>query len=321
LGGDQEIYFWDGSFPIVPIQITNNSEHDGSAAISGSNVVWLSWDGNDLEVYFWDGSFPIVPIQITNNSTADKYPAISGSNVVWSQCDDDVGFQCPVGDYEIYFWDGSFPIVPIQVTNNSINDTNPAISGSKVVWEGSEDVVPVTATNLYFWDGSFPITPIQVTDNSTLDWRPDISGSTVVWVGWLDGRSEILRWDGSFPIVPTAITDDVRGEWAPAISGSNVVWEYHPVDDYEIYFWDGVTTTNVSNNRHSHDEYPDISGSTVVWEACVWDSYVGCVEDDEIYLTTVPEPSFPLLMGSGLIGLAALNQRRKNKGIRSVLHQ
>ena len=261
-------------------------------------------------------------VQITDNSTEDRNPAISGSNVVWARCDGSTHFACLGGDQEIYFWDGSFPIVPIQITNNSINDTNPAISGSKVVWVSYEDIVPITATDLYFWDGSFPITPIHIAHNDPpVVFSPDISGSTVVWNSLVDDASEIFRWDGSFPIVPTVITDNDRGEGSPAISDSNVVWEHHGEYDYEIYFWDGVTTTNVSNNGHNHDEFPDISGSTVVWEGCVWDSYVGCVEDDEIYLTTVPEPSFPLLMGSGLIGLAALNQRRKNKGIRSVLRQ
>jgi hypothetical protein len=299
LGGDWEIYLWDG---VTTTQITDNSTGDGRPDISGSNVVWMGSDGNDQEIYFWDGSLPIVPVQITDNSNHDAYPAISGSNVVWQMCDvagDDS--QCNAGDTEIYFWDGSFPVVPIQITANSINDRLPAISGSNVVWEGYEDVTPVTAIDIYFWDGSFPITPVQITDNDTLDWRPDISGSTVVWVGRLDGQSGILRWDGSFPVVPSAVSVG-SGEFAPAISGSNVAWRQGSLGSAEIYFSNGVTTTNVSNWGGAPDEYPDISGSNVVWQRCVWDDYWGCVQDNEIYMTTVT----PLVPSMSLGGIALL---------------
>ena len=297
------------------VQITNNSTTDGNPAISGSNVVWTQCDGSthfacsggDLEIYFWDGSFPIVPIQITNNSGHDSSPAISGSNMAWRQCDVDDVSQCDEGDTEIYFWDGSFPIVPTRITDNSINDTNPAISGSKVVWVSYEDILPITATDLYFWDGSFPITPIHLAHNDPpVVFAPDISGSTVVWNSLVDGASEIFRWDGSFPIEPTVITDNDRGEGYPAISGSNVVWEHHGEFDYEIYFWDGIITTNISNNSSNHEEFPDISGSIVVWQSCFWDAYIGCVDDREIYMASIPVAPVPAISFGGLALLAGL---------------
>jgi hypothetical protein len=306
--GDYEIYFWDGSIPIVPINITDDDTDDMSPDISGSNVVWQSWDGNDSEIFFWDGSFPIVPIRITNNTRADGAPHISGSNVVWQQCDVGDDARCESGDTEIQFWDGSFPINLIQITNNGFDDRNAAISGSKVVWEGVEDnVPPVTTIDVYFWDGSFPITPIPLTDNDTLDWRPDISNSTVVWVGWLDGQQGILRWDGSFPVVPSAVSVGIGGPFLPAISGSHVVWQQDPglLGARDIYFWNGVETINVSNDGGSRDEYADISGSTVVWDGCWWDSYFGCLDDEEIYVATVPA-AVPSISSGGLALLAGL---------------
>jgi len=306
--GDFEIYFWDGAIPIVPINITDNDTHDGSPDISGSNVVWAGSDGTDSEIFYWDGSFPIVPIQITNNNRADNAPHISGSNVVWEQCDVGDDPYCDSGDTEILFWDGSFPIVPIQITNNDFDDRFAAISGSKAVWEGVEDTVPpITTIDVYFWDGSFPVAPIALTDNDTLDWRPDISNSTVVWVGRLDGQQQVLRWDGSFPFVPSAVSVGTGGAFLPAISGNHVVWQQDPalLGAGDIYFWDGAEIINVSNDSSSRDESADISGSNVVWTGCWWDSYWGCLDDEEIYFATVPT-AVPSISSGGLALLAGL---------------
>jgi hypothetical protein len=224
---------------------------------------------------------------------------------VWQQCDGDDRVQCADGDTEIYLWDGSFPIAPFQVTDNSINDRSPAISGSRVVWEGMEDSVPVEAIDVYFWDGSFPIVPILLGINSDYDWVPDISGSTVVWVGQADGQQHIFQWDGTFPIAPTLINPP--GGWRPTISGSNVAFEYPPFIS-DIYVWDGVTSRNISNDLSTNDEYPDISGSSVVWQSCVWDSYVGCISDGEIYAAAVPTapPDVPAISFVGLVLLIGL---------------
>ncbi|MBN1507358.1 MAG: hypothetical protein JW955_10960 [Sedimentisphaerales bacterium] len=57
-----------------------------------------------------------------------------------------------------------------QLTNNSIANYHPAISGTNVVWEG--------------WDGTdddiYSNFAGQLTDNSTPDEAPDISGTNVV---------------------------------------------------------------------------------------------------------------------------------------------
>ena len=206
-------------------------------------------------------------VQITNNSTTDGNPAISGSNVVWTQCDGSTHFACSGGDLEIYFWDGSFPIVPIQITNNSGHDSSPAISGSNVVWQS--------------WDGN---------------------------------DYEIYLWDGSFPIVPIQITNNSKADHLPVISGSNMAWRQCDVDDIsqcdggdtEIYFWDGIITTNVSNNSSNHEEFPDISGSIVVWQSCFWDAYIGCVDDREIYMASIPVAPVPAISFGGLALLAGL---------------
>ncbi len=80
-GSDYEIFLWNG---VAPVAITANDVNDESPAISGSNVVWQSWDGHDWEIWFFDGNRYR---RVTNNQTDDVSPAISGFDVVWQGYD------------------------------------------------------------------------------------------------------------------------------------------------------------------------------------------------------------------------------------------
>ncbi len=328
--GRGEIEFWDGSFPINPIRVTNNNKNDGSPDISGSNVVWTRWDGNDNEIYFWDGSFPINPIQITDNDTNDYEPAISGSNVVWTRTDGD--------DNEIYFWDGSFPINPIQVTDNDTNDSFPAISGSNVVWQGwNGSAFDFNDNEIYFWDGSFPVNAIQITDDDAMDYSPAISDSTVVWRRVVENVDPsraaywtISRWDGSFPVVLTVVPASAGGFLSEA-SGSNVAWVEMQSSAFsgdrwgwDVFFSDGMITTTVSETSSSgpatgsppfgrlRNSDPDISGTRVVWWSCpyLFEADYGadiCTEQAQIYMATVSIPTpVPLMPLAGLAILSSL---------------
>lgn len=187
----------------------------------------------------------------------------------------------------------SHAYVITQITNNSCDDWDPAISGSNVVWEGC---VP---NDIYFWDGA---TTTNISNSSTEDNAPDISGSNVVWSGrgadkgihlwdgvtttiisngtseshldnsaaisgsnvvwrgWDGDSSEIFFWDS---VTTTQITEpDYKSP--PAISGSNVVWS----NDWDIFLWGGVTTTQITSSDNTFDQTPDISGSNVVWQGC-----------------------------------------------------
>jgi beta propeller repeat protein len=237
------------------------------------------------DVYFWDGQFPITDhtTRITNDFDVDWYPDVSGSNVVWA---------CKA---DLCLWDGT--TTTLITTSDEGYVLSPArISGSNVVWECRDG----NDSEICFWDGTFPIEIVQITNNETLDFAPAISGSNVVWHGDDGSDYEIYLWDG---FTTTNISNNGTADFAPAISGSNVVWQCSG----DICFWDG-TFPIVPIQIGTGGGYLEISGSNVVWSGSDGN-------DQEIYMTYVPEPIFPLLMGSGLLGLAALNQRRKRKGI------
>ena len=202
--------------------------------------------------------------QLTDNDYSDWYPDISGSNIVWQGCPDGDTPACqltgePPAKWEVFFDNGS----PTQVTNNSVHDYKPRVSGSNMVWwRGSGD-----DSEIYLWNGA---TTTQVTDNSVADANPDIDGSNVVWQQWDGGDMEIYFWNG---LTTTQITDNDENDQNPRISGSNVVW--HGDDgtldeDTEIYLWDGSTITQITDND-TDDLHPDISGSDIVWEHCKLD--------------------------------------------------
>jgi len=144
----------------------------------------------------------------TTSFSGTVYPAISGSNVVWYAQDGSVDNDC-----EIYFWDG---VSITQITDNSIDDWDPDLSGSNVVWARDDG----NDGEIYLWDG---VTTTQITNNSTGDVEPAISGSNVVWACDDDNDYyyEICLWDG---VTTTQITDNDTDDRRPAISGSNVVW-------------------------------------------------------------------------------------------------
>jgi hypothetical protein len=316
-GGHNEVFYWDGTTPVTPIQVTTTG--GGQVAISGSNVVYVGSDGGtDGELFLWDGSFPINPIQITHNDRREIFPAVSGSSVAWSECDvpDPTG-ACNPGDWEIYFWDGSFPIVPVRVTDNDLNDTMPAISGSKIVWVATEDQ-PGRPVDIYSWDGA-TVTRLTNYGDNLARW-PDIWGSAAVWKGALAEGGNLLLWFGAFPVVPQTIPGSASANF-PAISGARVAWTQGPFLDTNVFVWDGQTIANVSNNTGFDNRNVDLSDSRVVWDGCAVEPYFGsCLTDREIYTAALPaSPSVPSLSWTGgalltasILTAAMLSSRRRS---------
>jgi len=164
-----------------------------------------------------------------------------------------------------------------QITDNSFDDLSPKISGSNIVWYGSDG----TDHEIYLFDGT---STIQITDNTLDDTNPEISGNNLVWIAQdpalqdadppeSGSDNEIYLYNGTST---TQLTDNSVNESALKISGENIVWAASDGNDNEIYLFDGTNTTNISDNNYD-DAVPEISGTNVVWEG-----FDG--QDFEIYL-------------------------------------
>lgn len=165
--------------------------------VSGSNVVFVGFDGNDYEIFLYDGTSTI---QLSDNSFTDEHPRVSGSYVAWQ------GFDGT--DNEIFFYDGS---ITTQLTNNNYSEGIAGVLGSRVVWgNGSVGVFVYEAASA---------TTTQIAGPGTC--ASDVSGAFVAMVGNCGSPGEILIFDGN---TTTQLTTSTLNDTSPRISGANVVW-------------------------------------------------------------------------------------------------
>ena len=127
-------------------QLSLYSGSDGTAHILGAgvvnadinergDVVWSSYDGNDLEIFLCQSSTGTTT-QLTDNSTDDLltswyqylnlHAIDNNGNVTWIGND---------GDKEIFLYTASTGTIT-QLTDNTLDDTNPTIGNGNVVWSG-----------------------------------------------------------------------------------------------------------------------------------------------------------------------------------------
>jgi Calx-beta domain/RTX calcium-binding nonapeptide repeat (4 copies) len=154
-----------------------------------------------------------------------------------------------------------------QVTNNSVDDRNPQISGKNVVWEAG--------VNVYLLKNGSQLIVLDDSGSVVNPMLPQISGNNVAWMNFvlvgdpfLGSRfvEEIRFYDGNTTI---DLPETGRGDGKPQISGNNIVWQDTDSDldsdDWEIEFYNGSTTVQLTEND-IEDENPQISGNNVVWQ-------------------------------------------------------
>ncbi len=150
-------------------------------------------------------------------------------------------FLVSQGRLEAGYWEYT------QVTNNSIDDHAPDISGSNVVWFMSDTI--------YMYDGVLT----NFIGHGGAPTGPSISGSNIVW----SNNGEVNYYNGSSVTTLATYCED-----SPRISGSNAVWSQWDGNDWEIFRYDGVSTTQITNNV-TDDVSPAVSGADIAWSR--WD--------------------------------------------------
>jgi len=209
----------------------NTSASIWGPRISGNIVVWLEETPTGREVH----SNVLEPISAPYGTGVD----ISGTNVVWMQ-----PYQ---GKKDIFSnFDG-------RLTYNLVDDLNPAISGTNVVWQ----VLDVDGSDWEIYSNFAG----QVTDNTTQDTSPAISGTNVVWQGHDGSDWEIYMatYSTNAPPIADAGGPYLGDEGYPVIfdgTGSS-----DPDGDLLIYAWGfgdgdtgtGATTTHTYANNGTYD--------------------------------------------------------------------
>jgi hypothetical protein len=119
----REIFHWSGG---TVTQLTTNSFGDFRPQTDGVTVVWYAESGpsGTGEIWRWRESDGAIPL--TNNSSYDFGPDVSGDAVVFARDDGN--------DFEIFL---KHLGTEYQITDNDVNDSEPAIDGDRLVWQSS----------------------------------------------------------------------------------------------------------------------------------------------------------------------------------------
>lgn len=237
-GNAQDIYFWDGTFPFVPLRITDDACADTDPTISGMRLAWLNWrcpGGTDLhyfDVGAWDHQSPIVPTVAfqSTSSTRAKSADVDGTNVIYDRDASPGGTPDP-----ILLWDGITSSTQLIAAPNN-GDHDPTISGNHGTWARDDGID--------FWDGA-SIVPLSQDEN---DLAPLVSGSLVAWTRVnADASSDVYYWDGSewnsqVPVSPLPVRltyNDGTGlkSFVTGLSSTMMAWHTYDANsgNYSMY--------------------------------------------------------------------------------------
>ena len=144
-----------------------------------------------------------------------------------------------------------------RITSSSSKQWNPAISGTRVVWQEGEvgDQMRIYTKNLA--TGSI----VQLSSSSTD--KPDISGIRVVYVTYKTGRYYINVKNLATGATGIVSTNNLMGN--PSISGTRIVWTEY-VSSHSYIFIKNLAT-GAKARIGTDGRVPDISGNKIVWES------------------------------------------------------
>lgn len=180
-----------------------------------------------------------------------------------------------------------------QLTNNSTEDTNPAISGKNVAWQGWDG----HDYDIFLFDGQ---TTKQLTDNSYDDVlgtphyaRQVNSNGAVVWSGRTGGTSsdsEIFRYDGS---AVSQLTNNAYYDAYPQINNSGqVVWVGYDASNpnRHIYSYDetGVHNVSADSSLWVAEEFETNAHGDIAWSGAALDGTRGIFLKEGLDTTVLP---------------------------------
>ncbi len=186
--------------------------------VSDSHMIWREADG----IYLYDIEADVRRLLpdtegIVGAELADDY-------VIWRADGSDEHPE----DYEIFVHEIE-SATTMQLTDNRVEDTLPAVSGMNTAWKQCDG----QRCEIMLYDGS---EIVQVTDEfysgGSRREPPSISGEYLAWVANNGGGIEIYVYDGN-SITEITHTDVYKGR--PVVGGSRVAWLQRDGDDTELF--------------------------------------------------------------------------------------
>lgn len=154
---------------------------------------------------------------------------------------------------------GSEVFVTTQLTSNNKNDTDPQVSGDRVVWQSYDG----TNYEIYTWTPAGGTTRLATSSHPLTG--PQVSGDRVVWYGSDGHDDEIFTWTSSSG--PVQVTNNNTRDDAPQVSGDRIVWRGNDINNYYSYVFTWTPTGGVVpiTSAGSCNDGPLISNGRVVW--------------------------------------------------------
>lgn len=168
----------------------------------------------------------------------------------------------------------------VQVTRLTNNGGSyvPHISGSSIVWRGSDG----SDNEIFLYDGN---RVSQLTNNSTYDSDPQVSDAYVAWINGSGNEAEIMLYRRATGTT-TQLTENGLRDDELQVSGSTVAWTttYRREDgttERDIRFSvNGGNPVSINTRGDFDDSNPKVSGSFIAFERDQIDGYA----EDGIYL-------------------------------------
>lgn len=237
----------------------NECDPDGD----GDGYLSTTYGGDDCDDLDAE-SIPIwTPVVISGGVPQNGPPEISADAAVWH--------GTLFGTKQIFAFRNN---VLYQLTSNALNDENPSITDSLLVWEHDD------GHDKEVWTSNLQ-SASALTDNDTADRRPRSDGQNVVWYGW-DGQDyEIFHSDG---VETTQITYNGKNDYHPQVSGDLIVWRGFNGDNYDVFMKRGGAIYNISKND-GDDGIPYIEGESVIWSSFDGKDYEIVLWENEVLKT------------------------------------
>lgn len=164
-------------------QLTDNDTDDLNPALSGTAVVWQSFDGNDWEIWAYEATSDAMT-QLTDNDVDDINPAISGTNVVWQTMDEGSDYEIATASIA-----SLIPVeIVVRITPRSLNlrSRGQWVNGSIQLRGSDIDPATIDTSSILLMD-SVPAENVRVTgsglsmkfDRALLQGLIDASASSV----------------------------------------------------------------------------------------------------------------------------------------------